>query len=575
VPMYIDEIPNRKSPPTVLLRKSHRNGEKIDKHTIANLSDLPPKVIDLLRLALKNVELVPKEGSFAVERSTPTGHVQAVLGVARKLGLDALLSSRRCPERDLVLAMVVQRLLTPCSKLAMARLWDTTTLARDLEIGEADENGLYAALDWLAKRQKRIEQKLAARHLAEGAHVLYDVSSSTYYGHSCPLAARGRDRDHRGELCIVYGLMTDMQGRPVSVQVYPGNTGDPATLPDQVGKLRDQYGLERVVLVGDRGMLTQARIDALRRFPNLGWLSALRSKAIQGLVGQGALQMSLFDEQNLAEIASEDLPGERLVVCYNPLLAEDRRRTRTELLEATEEDLKRIEAQVARRTKKPMGADEIGLRVGKVINRYKVGKHFKLDIQDNHFSFARDEEGIAREEALDGIYVIRTSEQSEDLSAPDAVRAYKSLAQVEQAFRCLKGLDIRIRPVHHRTPERVRAHILVCMLAYYVEWHMRQALAPVLFQDEELDCDRWTRDPVAKAQPSQSAVEKKQEQGTPEGWPVHSFATLLETLATRTRNTCRVGEGKDAVRFDTYTEPSPFQEHVFELLGVKPGTCTQ
>lgn len=571
-PMYIDTIPNRDSPPTVLLRQSWREGGKMRKRTLANLTKLglPDEAIEALRQTLKGVELVPKEQAYATERALPAGHVQAVLGMARKLGMDTMLSSRPCREQQLVLAMVVQRLITPCSKLAMTRLWDMTTLARELELQDANENELYAALDWLAERQERIEKKLASRHLEEGAQVLYDVSSSTYYGRACPLAAHGNNRDQRSELCIVYGLLTDAVGRPIAVQVYPGNTGDPATLPDQVNKVRDRFGLERVVLVGDRGMLTQARIEALRTYPQLGWISALRASGIRKLVQEGSVQMSFFDDQQLAEIHSELFPGERLVVCYNPVLAEDRRRTRNELLDATERQLKRLAAQVAKRTKKPMQAEEIGLRAGKILNSYKVGKHFDLTIEHNAFSFARNEERIAEEAALDGIYVVRTSEGPDELSAEDAVRSYKGLAQVEEAFRCLKGLDIHIRPIHHRTPKRVRAHVFVCMLAYYIEWHMRQALAPVLFQDEERPQNRWTRDPVGAAQPSESACGKKREQTTADGWPVHSYRTLLDDLATRTRNICRVGQGKHAVRFEQDTELTPFQQHVFELLGVTP-----
>ena len=574
--MHIDTIPNRNSPPAILLRESYREGGKVRKRTLANLSSLSPKIIDNLRLALKGVQLAPAGQTCAIKRSLGAGHVQAVLGMARQLGLEQMLAPRPCRERDLVLAMVVQRLLAPCSKLAMTRQWQTSILARELGIEEADEQELYGALDWLSERRERVEKALARRHLDEGSHVLYDVSSSTYHGHSCPIAARGYNRDKDGDLSIVYGLLTDRHGCPIAIEVYPGNTADPATVPDQVDKLRTRFGLERVVLVGDRGMLTQARIDALRAFPQLGWVSALRSQAIAALVHQGAIQMSLFDESNLAEIQSDAFPGERLLVCFNPLLADDRRRTRNELLDATDKLFQRLAASVARRTKTPLAADEIGVRAGKIIDRYKVGKHFILHIADGEFRYERNLESIARQEALDGIYVVRTSENARDLPAADTVRTYKSLGQVEQAFRCLKGVDIRIRPIHHRLPKRIGAHVFICMLAYYIEWHMRDKLAPVLFEDEDLKDDRQSRDPVAKATPSVRVQTKKQQRGTEAGWPVHSLSTLLDELATRTRNTCQFGQGKETVRVELDAEMTPFQKHVFELLDVTPKPpCTQ
>jgi len=566
--MYIDIVPNRNSPPAILLRETRRVGKHTVKRTVANLSGCPPDAIEALRLALKGIALIPAEGAFAVERSLPHGHVEAVLGIMRKAGMDALLASRPCRERDLVLAMIAQRLVDPCSKLATTRQWHATTLATELNVGDADENELYSALDWLLQRQDRIERKLAKRHLTEGARVLYDVSSSSYHGHTCPLAMRGHNRDEEDLPCIVWGLLADAEGRPMAVQAYEGNTGDPSTVADQVEKLRGRFGLERVVLVGDRGMLTQARIEELKQHPQLGWISALRSESIQALVEQGAVQLSLFDTQNLAEITSDLYPGERLMVCHNPLLAEDRQRTRNELLDATEKELTRIAADVKRRTKTPFTAAEIGVKAGKAVNRFKVGKHFVLDIRDGHFTFTRNAERIAREARLDGIYVIRTSEAPRDLGAEDAVRAYKSLGQVEQAFRCIKSLDLRIRPIHHRTVDHVKAHIFLCMLAYYIEWHIRKTLATVLFQDEELDAARWTRDPVAKAQPSETVQRKKRTQQTPDGWPVHSFQTLMHELATRCKNTCRAGQGKDAARFTTLTEPTMFQRHVFDLLGL-------
>ncbi len=568
--MYIDIIPNRKSPPAILLREARREKGKVVKTTIANLSKCPPEGIAALRLALRGVELVPKEEFFSIERSLPHGHVQAALGIMRTLRMDALLASRPCRERDLVMAMIAQRIVGPCSKLATTRQWHTTTLAQELGVEDADANALYDALDWLVKRQARIEKKLATRHLQEGAKVLFDVSSSSYHGRTCLLAVYGYNRDGEKLPSIVYGLLTDGAGRPVAVEVYPGNTGDSSTVSDQVEKLRTRFGLKRVVLVGDRGMLTQTQIDVLREYPGLGWISALRFTAIRALAEAGAFQPSLFDRKNLAEITSGDYPGERLVVCYNPFLAQDRTRTRDELLAATQARLGTIAAEVARRTRTPMSADEIGVKVGKVINRHKVGKHFTLTIQDNVLRFARNEESIARETQLDGIYIVRTSESQRALSAEDTVRAYKSLGQVEQAFRCMKSDDLQVRPIRHRSEAHVRAHVFLCMLAYYVQWHMRKALSPLLFQDDELEDARWTRDAVARAEPSRSARAKKRTRRTADGWPVHSLQSLLSDLATRCKNTCRAGEGKTAVRFNQLTEPTHFQAHVFDLLGIKP-----
>jgi transposase len=568
--MYIDTVPNRNSPPAVLLRESRREGGKMVKTTIANLSKCPPEAVEALRLALRGVALAPKEEVFAVERSLPHGHVEAVLGFMRGLGIDRLLSSRTCRERDLVVAMIAQRLLEPCSKLATTRSWHSTTLARELKVEDADADDLYAALDWLRARQERIENKLAKRHLEAGATVLFDVSSSSYHGRTCPLAQYGYNRDGDKLPSVVYGLLADGEGRPLAVDVYPGNTGDPSTVSDQVEKLRHRFGLKRAVLVGDRGMLTQSRIAALREYPDIGWISALRFTAIRALAEKDAFQLSLFDKQNLAEITSEDYPGERLVVCYNPYLAQDRKRTREELLAATEARLAKAAADIARRTKKPLAAAEIGVKAGKILNRHKMGKHIELAIGDNLLEFERDQASIEREARLDGIYIIRTSENQKALSAEDAVRTYKSLGQVEQAFRCMKSLDLRVRPIRHRTEEHVRAHIFLCTLAYYVEWHMRKALAPVLFQDDELDATRRSRDPVAKAEPSGRVREKKKRKKTDGDWPVHSLRTLMSELATRCKNTCRAGQGKTEIRFEQLTEATPFQAHIFRLLELKP-----
>jgi transposase len=552
-----------------LLRRTFRVGSSVRHQTLGNISHLPPQLIELIRRSLAGETFLLASQAFRIERSLPHGHVQAVLGSLRKLGLDSLIATKPCRERDLVLAMIAERLLDPCSKLATTRLWHTTTLAEELGVADCNEDDLYRAMNWLLARQARIEAKLARRHLRNGAIVLYDVSSSYYEGHTCPLARFGHDRDRKkGRPIIVYGLLTDSQGRPVAIEVYAGNTGDPTTVPDQVEKLRQRFGLSRVVLVGDRGMLTETQIGKLREHPGLGWISALRGLAIRELVEAGCLQLSLFDQANLAEISSPEYPGERLVACFNPLLAEERRRKREELLQATEKELVRIGREVTRRKRKPLPEAEIALKVGKVLNRFKVAKHFELTIADGVLSWQRRPDSIPREAALDGVYVVRTSEASRRCSDEDAVRRYKSLAQVERAFRCLKGIDLRIRPIHHRTADHVRAHILLCMLAYYVEWHMRQALAPLLFEDEQLARDRTRRDPVAPAVPSASAKRKKAERVTADGLQVHSFETLLAVLGTRCRNLCSLPADASGTTFQQLTEPTLLQARAFELLGV-------
>lgn len=569
VVMHIETVPNRGSRPTILLRQSYRQGKKVRKRTLANLTCLPPEVLETLRLALKGQRLVPSEQAFAIERSIPHGHVKAVLGTIRKLQLDVIIGSRRSRERDLVVAMIAERLLHGRSKLASTRLWHTSTLAEELSVQDAEVDELYKAMDWLLERQERIEKKLAARHLGQGAQVFYDITSSYYEGHTCPLARYGHSREgKKGRPIIIYGVLTDDHGRPIAVEVYPGNTGDPSTVPDQVNKLRERFKISHVVLVGDRGMLTQTQIEKLKEYPQLGWISALRSASIRKLVENEELQLSLFDQQNLAEITSDEFPGERLVACFNPLLAEERSRKRKELLSATEDKLTKIGREVARRTKTPLLKDEIAVKVGKVINRHKVGKHFGLHIQDGVFRWERDEASIEQEAALDGVYVVRTSEPKRRLSAQDTVRSYKKLGQVEQGFRCLKGIDIRVRPIHHRDDPRVRAHIFLCLLAYYVEWHMREALGPLLFDDQELAANRKRRDPVAKAEPSRSARRKKVQRITPDGFAVHSFDTLLQELGTLCRNRCRIQADPSGSSFTQDTQPTQLQARVFELLGL-------
>jgi transposase len=569
--MYIEIVPNRNSRPAVLLREGWREGKKVCKRTIANLTDWPSRKVELLRRVLKEEPLVSPAEAFSIERSLAHGHVEAVLETIYRIGLDQLIGTKRTRERDLVVAMIVERLIRPCSKLATTRMWHTTTLAETLKVGDADEDELYEAMDWLLARQGRIEKKLAARHLQEGHHVLYDVSSSYYEGHSCPLVYFGHSRDgKRGKPIVVYGVLTDRQGRPTAVEVYPGNTGDPSTVSDQVDKLKQRFALNQIILVGDRGMLTQTQIEALKAHPGIGWISALRSERIRQLVERKCLQRSLFDQQNLAEIYSPDFPDERLIACFNPLLADERQRKREALLAATEQALEKILKQVQRRTKTPLSAAEIGKKVGQVINRFKVGKHFELTIADGKFGYARRAEAIEREAELDGLYVIRTSESSQKLSAEDTVRSYKNLALVERAFRTLKGVDLQIRPIYHRSEQRVRAHIFLCLLAYYVEWHMRQAWAPLLFDDETLANERKKRDPVAPAQPSAAAKRKKVTRITEAGLPIQSFSTLMAELATRCRNRCRLKADPQGPVIYQDTEPTALQARALELIRLFP-----
>jgi len=567
--MYIDIVPNRTSPPAVLLREDHREGGRTIKRTLANLSALPPEAVATLRAALKGERLVGAADYFVVEQSLPCGHVRAVKGTMERLTMTELIASKPCRERDLVLAMVAQRILRPDSKLGTAARFADTTLAHDFGVEDANEDDLYAAMDWVLERQPFIEKKLAQRHLSAGGRVFYDLSSSSYYGSHCPLAARCHNRDGLKLPAIAYGLLTDDGGRPVAISVYPGNTGDPTTVPDQVESLRKRFAIGHFVLVGDRGMLTSAQIEKLRPLEGCGWISCLRSGDIRKLLeSRGQTDAPLFDQKNIAELSHPDFPGERLIACFNPLLAMDRDRTRTELLEATETWLAKVASQVARRTDKPLNAAQIGQKIGRGINRYKVAKHFALQIADSHLSWSRKADTIAREKALDGVYIIRTPEPAQTLSAEDAVRAYKQLGDVEKAFRTLKGLDLRMRPIHHRLETRVRAHMFLCMLAYYVEWHMRKDLAPLLFVEEDLAQARAARDPVAQAIPSESAQAKKNSKHSHAGLPLRHFNGLLSALATLCSNTCRVGEGKHATRFQRPTEATAHQREAFRLLGL-------
>jgi transposase len=551
------------------LRRTFRQDGKVKHETLGNLSDLPIHVIDLISRSLKGETFVPASEAFRITRSLPQGHVEAVLKMIRKLALEDLIASKPSRRRDLVIAMIAERLLFPSSKLANTRHWRDTTLAEELGVGDATEDQLYDAMDGLLRRQRVIEDKLAERHLADGAMVLYDVSSSYYEGKTCPLAHYGHDRDGKtGCPIIVYGVLTDADGRPIAVDVYPGNTGDPTTIPDQVAKLTRRFGLTRVVLVGDRGMLTQTQIDVLKRHPGLGWISALRGAVIRRLLADGLLDREHLAGVRLAEISSPEFPGERLVACYNPQLAEQRRHKRQELLAATQAELEALARSVARQVERPWTAAEIGVRAGKVIGRYKMAKHFQLTIRDGHLGWARKQDSIRHEGLLDGIYVIRTSEPAERLSAADSVRSYKRLSLVERAFRCLKGIDLLVRPIHHRLSDRVRAHILLCLLAYYVEWHLRQAWKSLLFADEELDQDRRRRDPVAPAQASASARRKKKTHQTGSGLEAQSFRTLLAHLGTRSRSTCVVAGDPSGTPFLQVSEADAVQAEALRLIGM-------
>jgi len=574
--MYIERVPNRNSRPAFLLREGWREGKKIKKRTLANLTDWPMHKIEALRRVLKGEALASPEELFDIVRSRPHGHVAAVLGSVRRVGLERLIDRAASRMRDLVVAMVVARVLDPRSKLATARALDSETLAHSLGevlgLGEVEDDELYAAMDWLGERQGAIEKRLAKRHLREGSLVLYDLSSTYFEGRCCPLARRGYSRDgKRGTLQIVFGLLCNREGCPVAVEVFEGNTADPNTVARQIEKLRGRFGLARVVVVGDRGMLTEARIrDDIKPCEGLDWISALRGPAIRALVEGGVLQLSLFDERDLAEITAPEYPGERLVVCRNPLLAEERARKRQELLAATEVELDKIVAATERERRPLRGREQIALRAGRVVNKYKMAKHFALEITDEHFGYRRDEAQIAHEAALDGFYVIRTSVPAEVLDAEATVRAYKGLARVERAFRSLKSVDLKVRPVYHRLAGRVRAHVFLCMLAYYVEWHMRRALAPMLFDDEDPRGGEAKRaSVVAPAQRSDSALAKAASKRTADGQPVHSFQSLLSDLATIVKNRVVPKACDDRQPFDLLTRPTALQQRALELLGVR------
>jgi hypothetical protein len=553
-----------------LLRRGYRDGATVRHETLGNISHLPPRLVEVVRRGLAGEEVLFASEALTTTRSLPHGQVEAVLGTIRRLRLDSIIASRPSRERDLILALIAGRLIRPSSKLASVSVWRSTTLAEELGVEDATVDEIYSALDWLLSRKKRIETKLARRHLAEGGLALYDVSSSYYEGHHCALAQFGYSRDgKRGLPVIVYGVMTDRDGRPVGVDVYKGNTGDPSTVPGAVEKLRTQFGLERVVLIGDRGLLVQTRIETLKQYPGLGWISALRSQAIQALVVKGCLTpSSLSATTTLAEISSPDYPGERLIACFNPALALERGRKREELIAVTEGELKKLEAQVSRRTKTPLDAKAIALKLGRILHGSKVAKHFETTIEEGCFRYERNEASIAREVAVDGIYILRTSERAEAFSSAEVVRSYKSLAQVERVFRALKSVDLLVRPIRHWTDAHVRAHIFLCVLSYYVQWEMMKRLAPLLYADEEVAQTRASRDPVAPARPSASARRKKAERMREDGLEVHTFSTLMMELATRCRTTYEVGSGETKQSFQQLTQVTPLQAEAFRLLGL-------
>jgi Transposase DDE domain len=547
---------------TTLLRRSYREGGKVKSETVGNLSHLPPEAIQAIRQILKGQTLVTASSHAEIGRSLPHGHAALVWAMARQLGLPALLGEAG-RQRDLAMALIVARVLRPASKLATTRWWADTTLAHDLEVAGASTDEVYAAMDWLGERQERIQRQLARRHLEPGGLALFDLSSSYVEGHHCQLAARGYSRDQKvGKDQIEYGLLTDPDGRPVAVEVLAGNTADPTAFTKVVDTVRDRFGLTELVLVGDRGMITSARVEALRELGGMGWITCLRAAQIHHLATNGPLQLGLFDEHNLAEISHPDFPGERLVCCRNPALAAERSRKRAELLAATEAELDKVARLV--QAGKLKGAAKIGVRIGKVLGKFKVAKHFDLQITDTSFGYARRQAHIDAEAALDGIYVVRTSVTAATLDTAAVVEAYKRLADVERDFRSLKTIDLELRPIHHRLDGRVRAHVLVCMLACYLVWHLRRALAPLCFTDQ---APPTRTDPVAPAQRSADAAAKASRRHLPDGTPTHSFRTLLEHLATLTRNQVHFAEQPHPVTTELLAAPTTVQRRAFELVG--------
>lgn len=572
--MHIDIVPNRGSPPAVLLRESYRNEEgKPRKRTLANLSALPDEAVRAVRRVLRGETLVSADDAFEIVRSRPHGHVAAVVGTMNRLGMAELLSTRKHRKRQLALAMLAARILDPCSKLATAQRLSGDTLGSSLSevlgVGNADADDLYEALDWLYQGQARIEKKLAARHLEEGGRVLWDATPVPFESRTCDLAVFGRAKKGRTQRQVLFGLLATPKGIPVAVEVFAGNTSDAKTVGPALDRVQKRFGLQRITMVGDRGMITEARIEEELRPRGVDWITALRAPTIRKLWQEGPLQLSLFDDQDLAEIHSPAFPGERLIACRNPLLAADRARTRQELLEATEAKLQEI-VDATQRTRRPYhGEARIGVRVGKVLAGSKVAKHFRYTIAETSFTFERDETSIAEETALDGIYVLRTTVPPDELDAEGVVRAYKDLAEVEQAFRIMKDFGLEVEPIRHRLEKRVRAHVFLCMLAYYVRQHMEHALAPLLLTDHDPEAAEARRASiVAPARRSEAGEVKVRTQRTEQGDPARSFDTLLADLATLTKNNVRV-EGTD-ITFEKYAEPTPLQEKAFGFLGIPP-----
>ncbi|WP_424096940.1 IS1634 family transposase [Moorena producens] len=571
--MYIERVPNRNSPPAVLLRESYREGSKVRKRTLANLSKLPDDVIENLRIVLKGGVAVENfTQAFEIQRSLPHGHVSAVLGTIQKIGVPELIDSLASRNRSLIIAMLVARIIEPRSKLATARGFNaqtcSTSMSQLLGLESTDEDDLYEALDWLLVRQANIENELAKKHLEEGALVLYDVSSTYFEGKSCPLANYGYSRDKkRGKLQIVFGLLCNREGCPIAVEVFEGNKSDTTTLGKQIEKVRHRFGISRIIWVGDRGMITQTRIDQeFSSYEDLDWITALTAPQIKKLAEQKVIQLGLFDEQNLVEVESVDYPGERLIACRNPLTAESQSQKREKLLQKTEEELEKI-VRATQRKKRPLkGADQIGIRVGKVINKYLLGKFFHLEIGDNSFSYSRKSQELKVAAAKDGLYVIRTSVEAEVLDAPNTVKAYKSLSQVEQAFRSYKTVDLKVRPIYHHLESRVKSHVFLCMLAYYVEWHMKQALGPILFEDEDDTAINW--DGVTPVKRSKNALSKARRKKTSENLPVHSFSTLMADLGTITLNTITAKLEGNSLTFSKVTQPTQVQQKALDLLNV-------
>jgi len=580
IAMYIEKVPNRNSPPAVLLRESYREGDQVKKRTLANLSKLPDDIIDNLKLALKGATLSMNEGipnHFEVIRSLPHGHVMAILETIKKLGLDKIISEKSSRIRNLVVAMIVARIINPKSKLATARGFNSETgsqsLGQLLDLEKADEDELYNALDWLLEKQEKIEKHLAIKHLESGTLVLYDVTSTYLEGNGCELGKYGYNRDKKkGKTQIVFGLLCSAKGCPIAVEVFEGNTSDGATLSGQIEKVRKGWGIENVVWVSDRGILTNSKINELvKPIEGLDYITGLTKPQIRKLAEVEVIQLGLFEQVNLVEFESEDYPDERLIACRNPFIAQKNQLQREALLEAVEKELDLIVQATQREKRALKGQDKIALRVGKVLNQFKVNKYYNLEITEEGFSYQRKLELIAQETALDGVYVLRTSLESTLMDAATTVKAYKSLSQVEEAFRCYKSIDLKVRPIYHYKGDRVKAHIFLCMLAYYVEWHLKQCLAPLLFEDEEIDDGSLN---VIKASRSESAQSKERKKRNQENFPVHSFRTLLEDLGTICLNTveCTIREG--SYRFSKITRPTQLQQKALDLLGVSL-ICTQ